>query len=139
MSINLSYSPFFFWQVLTNKKGKTQKVKKLIISGGTSATSGSDSAVSFLQELSHKVYPYYPALSPLVVKEKVKTADGARAFATLTLYDEEKEVKKDSGEIQFTDYGISGIVTMQLSGECLKLIQKGKSPVISVSFFMISS
>lgn len=121
--------------ILTNKKGKTEKVKKLIISGGTSATSGSDSALDFLKVFSHKVYPYYPALTPLVVKEDVKVADGARAFATLTLYDKDKIVKKDSGEIQFTDYGISGIVTMQLSGECLNMINKGLSPIISVSFF----
>ena len=61
--------------------------------------------------------PLYPCLVPLKCdKEQVQRLAGIRVKATATLYNDTQPVHAESGEIQFTDYGISGIAIMQLSG-----------------------
>lgn len=64
-----------------------------------------------------KVMPEYPCLVPLKCeKEQVSGLAGIRVKADAALYRGETLLRKESGEIQFTDYGISGIAVMQLSG-----------------------
>lgn len=61
--------------------------------------------------------PLYPCLVPLTCKkEEIVGLAGIRVKATATLYDGPQAVHTETGEIQFTDYGISGIAIMQLSG-----------------------
>ena len=61
--------------------------------------------------------PLYPCLVPLKCsKEQVQGLSGIRVKADATLYDGNTALHTESGEIQFTDYGISGIAIMQLSG-----------------------
>ena len=61
--------------------------------------------------------PLYPCLVPLkCAKEQVQGLSGIRVKATATLYDGAQQIHTESGEIQFTDYGLSGIAIMQLSG-----------------------
>ena len=61
--------------------------------------------------------PLYPCLVPLKCdKEQVQGLAGIRVKATATLYNGTQPVHTESGEIQFTEYGISGIAIMQLSG-----------------------
>ena len=61
--------------------------------------------------------PLYPCLVPLkCAKEQIQNLAGIRVKADATLYDGVQPLHKESGEIQFTDYGISGIAIMQLSG-----------------------
>ncbi len=61
--------------------------------------------------------PLYPCLVPLQCsKEQVQGLSGIRVKANATLYDGTQAIHTESGEIQFTDYGISGIAVMQLSG-----------------------
>jgi predicted Rossmann fold flavoprotein len=48
-------------------------------------------------------------------KESIKTLSGLRAKALVTLYENNQIVKKEFGEIQFKDDGISGIVVMNLA------------------------
>jgi predicted flavoprotein YhiN len=49
-------------------------------------------------------------------KAQVAGLSGIRAKADASLYDGDRFIHKESGEIQFTDYGLSGIAVMQLSG-----------------------
>lgn len=120
-----------------NKKGKELICRKLILAGGTAATTGSVSCADMLTRLGHRLLPYYPALCPLVCKESgaLKLANGARAYGSVTLLSEGKKIKSDFGEIQFTDYGLSGIVTMQLSGDAVRLLNDGRGAEISVCLF----
>ncbi len=61
--------------------------------------------------------PLYPCLVPLKCNpEQIKGLSGIRVKADATLYDGDMPMHTESGEIQFTDYGISGIAIMQLSG-----------------------
>lgn len=96
--------------------------KVVISSGGMSAPSfGTDgSAFNLLKSLGHTITDTCYALSPVKVREKVTKLKGIRAHCTVTLTEGGKPVKKEKGELQLTDYGLSGIAIMQLSRLCKK-------------------
>lgn len=96
--------------------------KVVISSGGMSAPSfGTDgNAFNLLKAFGHSITPTCYALSPVKVKEKVTKLKGIRAHCMVTLIDGGKPVKKEHGELQLTDYGLSGIAIMQISRLCRK-------------------
>lgn len=69
----------------------------------------------------HGIVParYFTELSPSLVPVKVanaeRTLDGLRARAFVTLYADGKPLATESGEVQFKDYGLSGICIFNLS------------------------
>lgn len=96
---------------------------KVIIScGGFSAPSFGTDGNSFrlLKALGHTVTPTSYALSPVKVKENVKQLKGIRVHCDVSLIENEKKIRSESGELQLTDYGLSGIAIMQLSRLCKK-------------------
>lgn len=119
------------------KKGQSEKCKKIIFAGGTNATSGSNSCFSLLKTIGHKTTPLHSALVALNCRETdiLQQINGARAFVKATLLQNGKSVKSELGEVQFASYGLSGIVIMQLSGECVKMINNSQKCEISLSFF----
>lgn len=90
--------------------------KLIIAGGGISAPSfGTDgNAFRLLKSMGHTITPCSYALAPLKVKENTASLKGIRAHAALTLSGG-KESATEYGELQFTDYGLSGIAVMQLS------------------------
>ena len=61
--------------------------------------------------------PLYPCLVPLKCNPvQVQGLSGIRVKAEAALYDGDTHLHTENGEIQFTDYGLSGIAIMQLSG-----------------------
>ncbi len=92
----------------------------LITTGGkASAVHGSDGAgYKFAENFGHKITPLYPALCGLVPKEKLSILKGVRAECKASLYSDNALLGEESGEIQFTDKGISGIPIMNLSHLC---------------------
>ncbi len=93
----------------------------ILISAGGKASSvhGSDgSCYKFLEQFGHKTTPLYPALCGLIPKEKLSVLKGVRAECKAALYSENRLLGTESGEIQFTDKGISGIPVMNLSHLC---------------------
>lgn len=89
----------------------------LLCAGGSAAPSqGTDGgAFSLLRKLGHTVITPAPALTALVCKNFPKTLKGVRCDCTVTLFCENEPVYQIDGEVQFTDYGLSGIPIMQLS------------------------
>jgi predicted flavoprotein YhiN len=73
----------------------------------------------FARELGIAVTKIRPALVPLVyadeVKKKLSALKGVRARADVTLLIDGVPVARNSGEVQFTDYGLSGICIFDLS------------------------
>lgn len=62
--------------------------------------------------------PDYPALTAFVCqKDGMKLLSGLRQEAEVTLYIDGSPVAKESGQLQFTDYGISGIPVFQISNK----------------------
>jgi len=93
--------------------------KKLILAAGGMASEklGSNGSGYLLAEnLGHRIISPVPALTGLKCKGNIfKELAGVRIEANLTLYLDNKVVCTEQGELQLTQYGISGIPTFQLS------------------------
>ena len=65
-----------------------------------------------------RVEPLYPCLTPLRCRETelLKTLAGLRVRGKASLWDGGRLLACEEGEVQFADYGLSGICVMQLSG-----------------------
>lgn len=86
--------------------------------GGAAAPSfGADgSAFGMVTTLGHTLVPLRPSLSPIKVpSEKIRGLKGIRAHGMVSLLVDGKTVQTETGEILFTEYGLSGIAVMQLA------------------------
>ncbi len=91
---------------------------RLVIATGSAASPslGADnSGYELLRTLDVRVSPLFPSLSPVAAKEKYKGLKGVRAKGSVTLLCDGTPADTRSGEIQFTDTGISGICVFELS------------------------
>lgn len=78
-----------------------------------------------------------PALVQIKVQEAfVKSLAGIRVSGMLFLRPEDdsddKPIKYQEGEILFTDYGLSGIPAMQISGDVARMTLDGEKPKLSI-------
>lgn len=91
---------------------------------------------SLLSSLGHTITPVYPSLVQLTSSDRnLKSLKGIRADAVLSLTGDNRLLRKEEGELLFTDYGLSGIVSMQLSSFAAKYIaQSGKKPSVLADF-----
>ena len=93
--------------------------KVLISTGGKSkpklGTTGD--GYKFAQSLGHSIKPVYPVLTGVEIEgaEELKSLSGIRQKAVVSLYKNESIIFQEKGEVQFTDYGVSGICIFDLS------------------------
>ena len=78
----------------------------------------------FAAQCGGRVEPLYPCLTALQCAKPDRSLAGIRARADASLLDGERLLARERGEVQFTDYGLSGICIMQLSG----LLAPGRAP-----------
>ena len=101
------------------KKRESFKADKVILACGGKAYSnlGSDgSGYKIAKNLGIKMIPTVPALTGLKCKENVyKLGAGVRTNARISLFVDHEMVCEDEGELQLTEYGISGIPVFQVS------------------------
>lgn len=118
--------------------GRTIPADGVILTcGGKAAPKlGSDgSGYALARKLSHNCTPLYPALVALKCDMNgLGGLKGIRAQAGLKLMAGEHILGQDIGELQFTEYGLSGIPAMQLSGRLSKL-RKGEKCTALVDLF----
>ena len=111
---------------------------KLIISTGSFAypNTGSDGmGYDFLKKFNHTIIKPLPALVPLVSNFKyLKEWDGVRSDVILELFEDDKFISSETGEVQSTSYGISGICTFNLSHFVTRGLDLGKKEVIKINF-----
>lgn len=114
------------------------KADKLIISTGSKASpkTGSDGmGYLFAEKFNHQIINPLPSLVQLRTKASyLKAWSGIRTDVILTLEEEGTKIKEEQGEIQLTDYGISGICTFNLSYFISKGLSIGKSELIKINF-----
>ena len=99
-------------------RGRMTVDRVILACGGKAAPkTGSDgSGYMFLRNLGLDCVPVVPALVQLVCQEKdLKAVSGVRTQAEVRLFVDGRLVDTQKGELQLTDYGISGIVVFQLS------------------------
>lgn len=86
-------------------------------------------------QFGHRIITPVPALVALRCKESFyKQVAGVRCDAGLTLRVAGKTVCEERGELQLTEYGISGIPTFQISRFAARALQEGKAVTVRVSF-----
>ena len=85
--------------------------------GGKAAPGqGTDgSGFDMARSLGHRVYEPYPALVQLRTEGGERDLKGIRVRAGARAVVRGETVREETGEVQFTDYGLSGIPIMQLS------------------------
>lgn len=112
---------------------------KVVVSTGSKSypKTGSDGdGYLFGKSFGHKVVPVYPALVQLVSSNKFfKDLSGVRSDVGVSLLSNGDVIKAEVGEVQFTDYGLSGICIFNLSILVNKLLNEGKSVSVSINFF----
>lgn len=90
---------------------------KIVLACGGKAAVKNHNGYELLKMTGHKVTDIYPSLTKLEVKNTkiVKQLKGIRQKGKFTLAENGKYICAETGELLFTDYGISGIAVMQLS------------------------
>ncbi len=109
----------------------------ILACGGQAAPfTGSDgSGYELARSLGHQICPVFPALTGLTSeKSRLKGLAGIRAGARAALYAEGRPVAEDSGEVQFTDQALSGIVIFQLSHLAAENLRAGRRTEIRLNF-----
>ena len=109
----------------------------VVLSTGSKAypKTGSDGiGYEFLKNFNHTIIKPLPALVQLETKEKYKEWSGVRTDVELELFEDDKYISSEKGELQLTDYGISGICVFNLSNKLVRGLEEGKKEVIKINF-----
>lgn len=112
--------------------------RKLIFATGLLAApkTGSDgSAFPYIRQLGHHFCEIVPALVPLMAKQSFfKALAGVRTEASVHLYIDNSPICSETGELQLTDYGISGIPVFQISRFATKALAKHRKVTARIDF-----
>lgn len=130
--LNVSYDKKY---IIETSNG-VYEADKLIISTGSHAYI-QDKCIGYniLRKFNHKINPVLPALVQLESHGSfLKKWAGVRIDAELSLYENNKLISNSSGEVQLTDYGISGICTFQLSSIVSIGLYNNKKECIHINF-----
>ena len=123
--------------MISSTKG-TYKANKVIISTGSYAcpkTGSTGDGYRFLNNFGHHIITPLPALVQLKSNENfLKEWHGIRSDVQVTLIENGKEIKKEIGEIQLTDYGVSGICIFNLSSKVSRGLNQKKKEDIIINF-----
>ena len=105
----------------------TDRADAVIYACGSSASNGEVGAsVSVLHNLGVRTVPFAPALCPLKLLRYPAYLKGVRANGEVRLLEGSRTVASDQGEIQYADYGVSGIPVMQVTAAAAGLFREGK-------------
>ncbi len=111
---------------------------KVIISvGGCSAPkTGSDgNFYHIIEKFNHTIIKPLPALVQLNTSGNfLNNWSGIRVNANIKLYEDDKYIKEENGELLLTNYGVSGICIMQLSGLVSRGLYMNKKEEIVINF-----
>ena len=113
----------------TNAEGGTENLRAdaviCAMGGAAGPQFGTDGfGTRFAADCGGQMRPLYPCLTALQCAKPNKSLAGIRAKAAARLLDGDRVLAEEMGEVQFTDYGLSGICIMQLSG----LLAPGRGP-----------
>lgn len=123
--------------LIETKTGAYQARSCILATGGKSyKKSGSDgSGFLYVERLGHHIQDLVPALVPMQSDLAFfKKVAGIRAEISADLYINETKCASESGELQLTDYGVSGICMFQLSYLVSHALKDGKRVTIVIDF-----
>ena len=124
---------------LVRTEGWQYPADSVIICCGSCASqiAGSDGdTLRFADQLQLASIPFSPALCPLRCKgNQFSSWAGVRVRAKITLLVENQEILTEQGELQLTDYGVSGIPVFQISRYAIRAVHENKNAELSINFF----
>lgn len=114
----------------------TFKAHRLILATGSKAApkTGSDgSGYALAKAFGHKIKKPLPALVQLISSSRqCKAMAGVRSTGRIELYADGDFVCSDEGEIQYTDYGVSGIPVFQISRFAVEAVDSKKNVFVRI-------
>jgi len=130
--------------MLLDADGKRKPISfhydKLILAAGGEAApkSGSDgSGYRLARSIGHRIIKPLPALVQLRCEGNFfKAVSGVRAQSGLTLFIDGMEAAYEEGELQLTDYGISGIPVFQFSRLAARALDEKKRCEVGINFLI---
>lgn len=124
------------FRVLTSL-GEYQADRVILAAGSKAApNTGSDgSGYELARQLGHRIIKPLPALVQLRCDSSYeKQLSGIRTEAKVTLLADKKKAAEDTGELQLTDYGISGIPVFQISRYAVKALDQKRRVTAVLDF-----
>lgn len=119
--------------------GSAMRADQVICAMGGKAAPhlGTDgSGLNLLGELGHRITPLYPALVQLKCKHPaLKGLKGVRVRAKLTLVMSKSGEIRETGEVLFTDYGVSGVAVFQISRHAAVALAHGEDVCLSLNLW----
>lgn len=124
---------------LQDEVGKKHIFSKVIVTCGSPASLKKGEGMTgyeIAEGLGHRICPVAPGLVQLESDESfVKALAGVRCQAAVRLLVDRKETAFEKGELQFTEYGISGIPVFQFSRTASYALKEGKDVRVLIDFF----
>lgn len=125
--------------VVTTASGEKFESENVILSAGSLAGIKSGKLAdpqALCKKIGLKMRPSVPALTALVAQNDStqKLWSGVRVQACVTLFSDGKKMGADTGEVQLTDYGISGIPVFQISRYASYSLLKKKKTEVFIDF-----
>ena len=123
--------------VILTKDG-SEYFDDLVIATGSKAspkTGSTGDGYRFACQFGHHLAPVRPALVQLVSNRKfLKKWAGVRTSCSVSLYSDGCFIRKEEGEIQLTDYGVSGICVFNLSRFATQFLMQKKAVELKINF-----
>lgn len=114
------------------------EANNIIISTGSKAFYDTDLeniGYKIINNFDHNIIKVLPALVQLKGNENYfKEWNGIRTDVKISLYKDNDLIKEEIGELQLTNYGISGICTLQLSNKAVRLLDNKEKPYVIINF-----
>lgn len=124
---------------LTDAAGEVHNFQRLIVACGSPASLKKGEGMTgyrLAEHFGHKVGRLLPGLVQLRSDEDfIKALGGVRCQARVRLLVAGEEKAAETGELQFTDYGVSGIPIFQMSRIAADAMEDEKQVEVMVDFF----
>ena len=107
------------------------KCDYLIVATGSKSYVNKENSYSLVKNLGHSVTGIYPSLVQITIEGNYfKELSGIRTDVKVSIWDNNDLVKEEKGELQLTDYGISGICVFNIS----RYVSLLSNPIIKINF-----
>lgn len=122
---------------IRSESGALFCAKRVILAAGGRAApklGSNGSGTRLAKQMGHTIIEEMPALVQLTTEPSlVRSIKGMRSQAVVTLLEQNGTIcRKETGEVQFTEHGLSGICVFQLSGAANALLRKNVPVFLSL-------
>lgn len=122
--------------IINTEKGENYTAHSVIIATGGKAmpSTGSDgNGYDLAKKLGHRVTDVFPALVQIMLEGSFfKRIEGVKFEGTAEIIHNNKSMARDSGDILFANYGVSGPPILQISRKAGELLQEGKEAYVKI-------